>query len=437
MTELKTKIEEVSPIKKKIEVEIPVHEVAKALEAEYKEIQKHAKIKGFRKGKVPQAMLERLHAVDAVQGAVERLVRDSYPKALDKENLFPISAPAVTPGEFDKEKPFTYSAIFEIRPIVELKEFAGIDLEKPEIIVTSEEVDNQLKMIQQQMTQLEPLPEGVAAETGMVMVVDFAGKVEGKEFKGSNAKDFMVELGGGNLLPQLESTLTGMKKGEKKDFELDYPADYFNKELAGKKGNYIVTVKDVKKKITPELNDEFAKDIGDFKTLADVKKDIEARILAAKEHEVKRVLTTQALAELAKRHSFEIPEAMINSEIKSMFESFVRHLASEGKKMEDIGVTPELFIEKYKGEAETRVRTFLVTDAIAEAEKVEVTEEDVESRLKEVSAQYNQPLPKVKQQYESAHMMEGLKLQIKHEKAIDLVISRAKIKVAKPKKDKK
>lgn len=437
MSDIKTQMEEVSAIKKKIVVEVPVERVKKALEEEYKKIGKTAKVKGFRKGKVPRDVLEKFYANEAAQGAIDRLVRESYPEAVEKEMAVPISAPYVEPEGFDIDKDFKYSATFEIRPVVEVKDYKGLKLEKIAVVVTKAEVDNQLEAIRQQMTQLEPVEEGASAEIGMVLVVDFKGKVDGKPFKGSEAKDFMVELGAGNLLPQLEKSLEGMKKGEEKNFDIDYPTDYFNKDLAGKKGSFHVTVKDLKRKNMPELNDDFAKDLGDFETIAEVKNDIEKRILEAKEAEAKRILSAQVMEQLAEKHKIEIPESMTNAELKAMFESFVRHLATQNMKLEDTGMSIEDFISKYKSDAESRVRSFLVIDAISELEKIGVSDEEIEERLKMISAQVGQPVPKVRQQYESQNLMEGLKIQIQHEKTIDLIIDKAKIKVKKPKKDKK
>lgn len=433
MTDLKTEIKDVSPIRKTITVEVPVERVKKVLEDEYKKIGKRAKIKGFRKGKVPRNILEKYYSEDVVREAVNSIVRETYPEALEKEMASPISAPYVEPGPFDKAKPFSYSATFEVRPMVEVKEYAGLKAEKPEISVTEEEVMQQLGVIQQQMAQLEPVPDGTKANQGMVIIIDFSGTVDGKPFKGSQATDFMVELGAGNLLPAIDAALIGLTTGDEKDFEIDYPADYFNKELAGKKGGFHIKVKSIKRKIVPDIDDEFAKDLG-YKTLDEVKKDVEGRILAMKKQEAKRIVSEQILEQLVERHPFEVPESMINNELKVMFEGLMRQLYAQNKKLEDIGVTIEQFIENNKRYAEKRVRSFLIIDAIAELEKVGVSDDELEERLKVISQQLNQPLPKVKQQYESQNLISGLRLQLKHEKTLDLIIEKAKIKVKKAKK---
>lgn len=428
-----TKIEDVSPIKKKISVEIPVERIKETIEKMYEKVGKEAKLKGFRKGKVPRTVLEQYYKDDVHKEAMEQLVRDSYPEAIDKENAMPISAPYVDPGPFDVEKPFTYVATFEIRPVVDIKGYDGLKLEKPEVSVEKKEVEDHLKMVQQQMTQLEPVADDAKAEAGMVLVVDFKGSADGEKFKGSEAKDFYVDLGAGNMLKPFEEALTGMTKNEEKEFEFDYPTDYFNKDLAGKKGKFHVKVKDLKRKLVPELNDEIAKDLGNFKTLAEVKADIEKRILELKEQNVKRILSTQVMDQLVEKHAFEIPEAMINSELQAMFEGFVRHLQQQGKKFEDTGMSVEKFIENYKKDAETRVRGFLVIDAIGDLEKITVTDEEVEARLKMIAEQSGQPLPRVRQQYESQNLLGALKIQLRHEKTVDLIIDKAKIKVKKEK----
>lgn len=437
MSEVQSEVKDVSAIKKKIEVSIPEDMVRAALEKEYEKVGKNAKLKGFRKGKVPRHILEQYYSENVEHDTMERLVRETYPDAVEKHMVVPISAPYVEPGPFAKDKPFSYVATFEIRPIVDIKEYNGLKLEHPEVTVTKEDIDNQLEVVRQHMTQLEPSPDDAKAEKGMVVTVDFKGTVDGKPFKGSEANDFLVELGAENMLPQFEVALEGLKRGDERDVSINYPEDYFNKELAGKNGKFQLKVKDLKKKIVPELNDSLAKDLGDFKTLDDVKKDIEKRILEAREQDVKRILSSQVVERLVEKHPFEVPESMTNSELKIMFENFVRYLGSQGKKLEDTGLTIENFIDKYKKDAENRVRGFLIIDAIAEVEKIGVTDEEVEARLKLIAEQSSQTLPKVKQQYEAQNLMNGLNIQLKHEKTLDLVINKAKITINKPKKDKK
>lgn len=434
MAELKTSIKTESPVKRKITVTVPVELVTKGIEEHYIKIGKDAKLKGFRKGKVPRNVLEQYYKDQVLKDAMEGVVRETYPQAIDKEMALPISAPYVEVELFEEGKEFTYHATFEIKPEIKLVDYEGLKLEKPETTVKKEEIEQQLEHIRQRMTQLEPLPEGVKAEKGMVVVLDFDGTADGQSFKGSDVKDFYAEVGSGQMLPAIDAAVTGTSKNDEKNIEFDYPKDYFNPDVAGKHAKFRINVKDIRKKIVPELNDEFAKDLGSFATLEDLKKDVEKNIFMAKEQEAKNIISSEAIKQLIEKHSFEIPESMVNSELKAMFESFVRHLAQQGQKFENTGMKIEDFVAKYKDDAEKRVRGFLLVNAIAEAENITVTDEEVEERLKAIAGQVNQPLPKVRQQYEGKNLIGGLKLEIKHGKAIDLVINKAKIKIVKPKK---
>lgn len=431
---MQTKIENVSSIKRKISVDVPAERVADELEKAYQKIQKTAKLKGFREGKVPRNMLEQYFKSNAEKEAIESLISATYSEALEKENVNPVSRPKVDFGDFDAKAQFSYTAEFEIHPVVEVDGHHGLSLEKTERTINDELVDKRLKAIQQSMTQLEPADENAKLGEGLIAYVDFNGTADGKPFNGSKAENFLVDVGAGSLLKEFEDSILGMKKGESKKIEFVYPKDYFNKDLAGKKGTFDVNVKDLKLKRVPELNDDFAKDLGNYKNLDEVKADLRKRMESAVEYEAKTELANQAMELLVKKHQFEVPEAVILSELKGMFESFVNQLQRQGKKFEDSGVTTEQFIEQYKPVAENRVRGYYIVDAIATLEKIDVSDDDIEERFKTISANTGQPLPKVKEYYTNNKLTEGLRMQILHEKAIDFVVSKAKIKSKKPKK---
>ena len=431
---MQTKIENVSSIKRKISVDVPVERVAEALEKAYQKVQKTAKLKGFREGKVPRDMLEKFFKNEVEKEAIESLIATTYPEALKKENINPVSRPAVDFGDFDGKTQFSYTAEFEIHPVVEVTDHHGLSLEKTERTINDELVDKRLKAIQQSMTQLEPVDENATLGEGLVGYVDFNGTADGKPFNGSKAENFLVDVGSGSLLKEFEGEILGMKKGETRKIEFIYPKDYFNKDLAGKKGLFDVTVKDLKLKKVPELNDDFAKDLGSYKNLDEVKADLRKRMESAVEYEAKTELANQAMEILVKKHQFEVPEAIVLSELKGMFESFVNQLQRQGKKFEDSGITTEKFIEQYKPVAENRVRGYYIIEAIAHLEKLEVSDNDVEERFKTISANVGQPLQKVKEYYTNNNLIIGLKTQILHEKALDFVVSKAKIKSKKLKK---
>ncbi|PIR17705.1 MAG: trigger factor [Deltaproteobacteria bacterium CG11_big_fil_rev_8_21_14_0_20_49_13] len=432
---MKTKLETVNAIKKKITVDLPAERVVEALEKAYQKVQKKAKMNGFREGKIPRNLLEIHFKRDAENKAVELLIDGSFTDALKKEAAEPVSRPnVVSVGPFQKDAPLTYTLEFEVSPTVELKDYHGLTLEKTEREVKDEYVDKRLESIQRSMTQLEPAKDDAALGDGYVAFVDFKGTADGKEFKGGKADNFLVDVGGGSLLPEFEKEMMGMKKGENKKVEFDYPKDYFNKELAGKHGQFDVTIKELKFKRVPELNDDLAKDMGNYKTLSEVKADIKKRMVEAVEHEEKKELADRAMEELVKKHKFEVPESVAVQELKDMFDGFVRQLQAQGKKFEETGMKVEQFVEQYKPVAEGRVKGYYILDAIAKAEKIEVLESDIEERLKTTATNVNQPLEKVKEYYETNNLLGGLKFQILNDKTLDFVITKAKIETKKAKK---
>lgn len=238
------------------------------------------------------------------------------------------------------------------------------------------------------------------------------------------------------MLKDFEDQLKGLKKGEFKKIEFDYPKDYFNKELAGKHAMFDVTIKEIKNKAVPELNEDFAKDMG-FKTIEEVRTDLKKRMESAAEYEAKNEMIEQAMEHLISKNDIEAPESIIMSELKGMFENFVRDLTRQGRKFEYTGMTAEQFIEKYKPVAKRRVKGLYILDSIAKTEKIEVTDEEIEAKMNSIATQINQPIDKVKEHYKTKEAHDELKYQLFNQKVLDFVISKAKIKSVKPKKAKK
>ncbi|MBI2974122.1 MAG: trigger factor [Deltaproteobacteria bacterium] len=432
---MKTKIDTISPVKRRITVDLPIERVAAAIEKAYTEVQKKAKLKGFREGHVPRHLIGLHFKADVEEETAHGLITGSLQEALEKEAVTPVSRPSITAaGPFQKDAAFSYSFEFEVHPAVDVKEYEGLTLEKTDRKITDELVDKRIAAIQQSMTQLEPALEDATFGKGFVAFIDFSGTADGEKFKGNSAENFAVDFGAGSMLPAFEEKMAGMKKGESRKVEFDYPKDYFNKEVAGKHAAFDVTVKEVKTKRIPELNDDFAKDLGNFKTMAEVREDIKKRLIEVTEREAKSELINNAMELLIKNHQFEVPESLVISELKGMFESFVAELAKQGKKFEDIGMKVEQFIDKYKPAAENRIRGYYILDAIAKAQNIEVNESDIEAKLNSVATQYNQPLDKVKEYYTKDNLLNGLKNQHLHEKSLDFVVIKAKIKSKKAKK---
>lgn len=424
---MKTQVTDVSSVKKKIHVDVPADRVNAAFEKAFEKVQKSASLKGFRKGKVPKDMIEKHYHAELAQEALEEVLQDSYMSAMQNENLIPISRPDIAPGKLAKDVAFSYDATFEVRPDVKVSHYAGLALKGEAVEVTNEEVDNELKRLQELFAQLVPPLEGAGVGRESVVTVDYTGKVEGKDFPGNTASDFVIDIPAGNLMPAFSEKLIGASVGEVREFEIDYPADYFNKELSGKKGQFSVTIKDIKTKVLPAIDDDFAKDVAKGGTLLELRQMIRKDIESAKDRANRRVLGQQALDHLVEKHPFEIPSSLQMLELRSLFEQFQHHLQQQNQTLESSGMTPEKFIQEYSEVATQRVRGYLILDAIAEAESLTVTEEDLENFFKGLSAQLGEPITKVRAYYDENDRKNSLKVKILQEKTLDFIIDKAKI----------
>jgi len=354
-----------------------------------------------------------------------------------KRNFIKMADFYLKDGKLVFGKPFTYKAIVEIYPVVEVKSYEGIALEKEKVEVSKDEIESELKRLQQQMTQLEPSPEG-ELEKGMVAMIDFNGKAGGEIFPGSEAENYVVDFGTGALLKEFEVQIKGMKTNEERDIEFHYPKDYFRKEVAGKKGEFKVKVKEVRRKIVPELNDEFAKELGEYKSLKDVRAELKKRILEYKEGVVKRNLMDQAVRKLIDdNQSLEVPSQLVDAELGNMLEQLKRQYEMQGRKFDDSKIDPKQFVQANVKEATERARGYMIVSAIANKENISCTDEELDKRIELIAQSNKQPVSKVRQELEKNKMIDNLRSQMVFEKTVDMILGKAKIKERKAKKEKK
>lgn len=430
---MKTELENISPVKKRLKIEVLPEIVSRAREKAIQEVQKKAQMPGFRPGKVPRKIIEEKFLHELQKFTIEHVVDETLLPALQEQNIRPVSKPEIEPGIWLPSGGFSYQALFEVMPEIPIteKDYQGLKLEKEETKVTPEEIDQELTRLQQAMTQLEPLPNETPLANGLVAVIDYEGKADGRAFNGSTAKDLTVELGAGGLLKEFEAGLTGAKAGEGKTISFDYPKDYFNKDLAGKKGEFKVKVKSVRKKNVPALDDEFAKDLGNFKTLAELRQNCEERIAQAKEAHQKDHLCDQIIRQLVEKNKFEIPGSLVMSELNHLINELARDLQAQGQDIRKLEAKE--VVGRLQPSAEFRVRSFLILNKLAELLKLEVTDAELEKRLENLARQAGRPLPEIKGYYEKNRLIGALKTRMLHEKALDIVLKEAKIKVVKPK----
>ncbi|MBL7685791.1 MAG: trigger factor [Deltaproteobacteria bacterium] len=424
---MKVQVEEITPVKKKLLVEVSQEEYLKKVEDAYQKLQKKVSIKGFRKGKVPRPMLEKYYKDQTESEVFSNLIQDSYVWALNDQKLTPVAPPQINELKKEENQPISYQAEVEIRPVVTLKKYKELDLKKPSVEVLEEEMNKELEGLRNAQAQLSPLAEDIKAKNGQIAVIDFEGKVDGSPFEGGSAKGVMLELGLGRFLKDFEDGVVGMKKSEKKEVNVEFPADYPSKDLAGKKAIFEITLQDLKEKILPELNDDFAKDLGNFESLDQIKEKIKENIGHQKEHSAKGALFNQAVDALIQEHPFEIPDAMIEQELGAMLENTRRQLSQQGMTLEKAGVNPDEFKVQNKDLAIRRIRGLLIFEAIALAEKIEVTPQEMSSRVVGIAQSVGQKPEVVDQYYRENKMYPMLVSQILEEKVLDYLISQAKV----------
>ncbi|MBI4126019.1 MAG: trigger factor [Deltaproteobacteria bacterium] len=430
---MKATLETINTVSQAVSVEVSPEMVTQCRVQALAQVGKEMKVPGFREGKIPPEMVaQRLRPEALAREIAETVVRATYLDAIRQVGARPISDPHIEAKPYEASKPFHYRAVFDVYPTVVVDEYAGFKLECQEVEVSDAEMTGELEVLRQRMTQLEPVTDATV-DAGMVALIDFKGTAGGKPFTGSEAKNFVVDYGAGRLLSQFETEIRGMKAGEHRHITFTYPNDYFNKDVAGKAGEFDVEVKDVRRKIVPELDDDFAKGVGK-QNLAEVRDDIRKRIGEVKEELERRKLHRQVIEELAKKYPIDVPETMISAELSSMLEGFNRELEARGQTLEQAGVTAEIFVKQNYEEAKLRTRGFLLVSAIAKKENLAVTPDERETRLNLLSARLGQPLPQLKAHIEKNNLLPRIEGELLLEKALDFVVAKSKIKRVKPKK---
>ena len=424
---MKASTEEISPVKKKISVEIPEDKVTQEVNSFYKELGRTAKIKGFRPGKVPRNILERYFKDYVKTEIVRKLIEDTYPEALSETDLQPVSPPAVDPGEFLEGKPFQYSAVIEVKPEIKLEGYTGLKLEGKREEVKDEEVEERLKALQNLHANLNTISEARPIQAGDYVIVDYEASEGGKSLEGGKAVDFTVEVGSGQFIPAFEEKLIGLKPEEEREIEVTFPEDYGYAKWAGKTISFHVKVKEIKEKILPPLDDEFARDLGEYSSIGELKAKLKGEIEKEKEMALDRQLRDQVVDQLLEANPFEVPESLVEEQAKALVSDTKLKLAAQGVVFKNLGVSEEKLQEDYKTMAQKQVRTFLILEKIAGQEGIAATDEEAEDRLKEMSERMHQKFDVVKRYYEKNGLLPEVKAGIIRDKALSFLLEKADI----------
>lgn len=363
---------------------------------------KNIALPGFRKGKVPRVLFEKRFGVEALyQDALDILLPEAYAKAVEEAGIEPVSMPEIDIEQMEKGKSLIFKAKVTVKPEVKLGQYKGLEVEKMDTTVTDEDVENELKRLQENYAELVVKEDGTV-ENGDTVVIDFEGVVDGEPFEGGKAENYSLEIGSGTFIPGFEEQLVGMKAGEEKEIQVTFPEEYHAEQLAGKPATFKVKVHEVKAKQLPALDDEFAKDVDEeVETLDELKAKIRARLEEAKKNEAETALRNAVVEKAAANAEIDIPVVMVQNETDRMLREFDQRLQMQGLNLQLYyqfsGQDEAALREQMKEDAEKRVRAALTLEAIAKAENIEVTDEEVEEELQKMAEAYNLSVDKLKE----------------------------------------
>lgn len=414
----------------KLSFEVSASDFAEAMNKAYAKNAKKYNVPGFRKGKVPRSIVEKYYT-EAVfyDDAINFVLPDAYEAALKEAGIEPAARPEIDVEEIVKGEGVKFTALVTTKPEVTLGEYIGIKVNKIEHNVTDEDVENDIKVTQQKNVRLVPV-EDRAAASGDIVTIDFDGSVDGVPFDGGKAEGYDLELGSNTFIPGFEDQLIGKNAGDDVDVNVTFPEEYHAPDLAGKPALFKVKVHDIKVKEYPELDDDFASEVSEFETMDEFKKSVREKLEKAAAEKVKIETENAVIDAVCEKAEVEIPAAMINEEVDKMIQDFAQRLQYQGldinSYMQYTGNTMESFKETFKPQAEKRIKTTLVLEAVVKAEGIAVTDEEVNDRICEMAKQYNMEADKLKELMQDRDI-ENLRSEISMTNAIDMLVNKAKI----------
>ena len=422
------RIEEVNPVKKKISFEIPWEEVKRELDAAYRTVGKKARIKGFRPGKTPRHILETYYREDAEGEAISNLVQRSFEEAVQANGIVPVARPQIEQNGIESDKSFSYSATVEVEPVIDPQGYTGLELAKEDAAVTEQDVDARLEELRTMYSSLQDVEGDRPVQTGDFLLIDFEGKLAGAARKELTESGFRIEVGSKRLVPGFEEALVGLKKGESKEFTVPFPADYHVKEFAGQPITFQVTVKDVKVKILPALDENFVKNFEKYENMeafrADVRKSLEQEKAARGRSNLRKAIQDKLL----EANPFDVPDAYVERQILNMMIEYQRRMVMNGMDPDNAAKVAANLHDQFRDDAVRMVRAGLLLQRIAEKESIDVQESEIDDRIRQTASRYGHDFEAVKQSYEKDNLTERLRDQLLEEKTLDFIESRANIR---------
>ena len=410
----------------KVTITVDADKFEEAKQKSYLKNKKNITVQGFRRGKAPRKMIEKMYGAEVFfEDAANSIIPDAYAKAADERGLELVSQPKINVTQLEAGKPFIFEAVVATKPEVELGQYKGVEVTKADTEATDADVEEELKRVQEQNSRTVAVTDR-AVKDGDNTVIDFEGFVDGVAFEGGKGTDYPLTIGSHSFIDTFEDQIIGMNIGDEKEINVTFPEEYHVDDLKGKPAMFKVSVKEIKEKQLPELNDEFAQDVSDFDTIAEYKDDLKNKIADRKSREAKAKQEDEAIAKIIEDSKMDIPDAMVDTQVNRMVEDFAQRLQQQGLSVEQYfqytGMTADKIMEEMKPEAVKRIQSRLVLEAVVKAEGLTASEEEFQDELNKMAEQYKMEIEKVKEfmgEYEEKQIKEDIAIQ----KAVDVIVN--------------
>ena len=426
---MKVTVEDRSSVKKILRIEIPQETVTKELDDAYRNLKKTAKIKGFRPGKTPRSVLERLYKKDVNADVTNRLIQQAFVSAIKEKNLKVVGTPSLESPELQKESAYQFEAAVEVQPDIAEIDFSGLALKKSNYVASEDEVELQLQMLQKNLAKVDKIEAQRAVQDGDFVLIDYEGFRNGKPYQETQkSENFTMKVGDAYISDQFDQALIGMNPGETKEIPVTFPQDYFNQNLRGKAVTYQVLLHEIRQQNLPEIDDEMAKKLGPFDSLAALKAKILENLTTGYEKRTEQELNEQVFKQLLDRVDFEVPDSLVEMELNNIIQETERSMQYANKTMEEQGLTRDGLSEKYRDTAQRQVKRQLILAKIIDQERLELSDDELEKAWAEMATTYQQPVEQIKQYYQqNPDRIDIFKHAILEKKAIKLIMDSNRI----------
>lgn len=422
---MKVNVETLSPIERKLSIEVEPTQVTQELDRAYSMLNRQVKVPGFRPGKVPRRILEQRFKDQVEDDVIQRVVERAYLDAIREHKVEAVASPQVTNKGLKPNEPFAFEARVQVKPKLEPTDYAGVALKKTEVKVDDAQVMEQVERLRQANARLEPVTDRETAEKGDFAQIDYDASSDGKEFPGNKAENISVEVSPGELFKGNIEAIAGMKVGETRTIPYTFPQDYPQDEVKGKAAEFKITLKGLKKKVVPELNDDFAKEVQGGQTLDELKGNIRRDLERAQKSKAQQEERDALIKALLEKNKFDVPKAMVDRAIDFMLRGALRSMMQSGVDPSMLNLDFNRLREDMREKADQEVRGTLLFEAIADKENIQVSDEEMEKKLEQIAEEDQIALSQVQKRFRSPEDREGLKLRLREEKTIEFLKSRA------------